>query len=343
MRSLWEFTNDCAGAIIEHGVAHSVGFRRTAIAFALIVVFVLGGGYMIFLQPPEAFPTHSVLVKIPSGYTARQAGAELAEKHIIASPLFFRATVHIFGGTDGVRAGVYRFNQPIGLALVTKRLLAGAFGIAPVRITIKEGITVREMGDVLAARFPNITAIGFRQAASAYEGYLFPDTYSFLPDVTTQTVIAKLRENFNAHIASLAPKIQASGHSLKSVVIMASLLAREGRTLKEKRMIAGILWNRIRIGMPLQVDAVFGYIFKKQTYSPSLADLKVDSPYNTYTHRGLPPGPIDNPGLDSLLAAVTPAKTKYLYYLTGTAGEMHYALTLAGHTRNRVRYLHQRL
>ena len=104
-------------------------------------------------------------------------------------------------------------------------------------------------------------------------------------------------------------------------------------------MVAGILWHRIALGMPLQVDAVFGYIFDKQTFSPSLADLKVDSPYNTYTHRGLPPGPISNPGLESLLAAATPTKTSYLYYLTGSDGAMHYAKTLAQHKANRVKYL----
>ncbi len=122
---------------------------------------------------------------------------------------------------------------------------------------------------------------------------------------------------------------------------MASLLEREARTLKEKRMISGILWNRINKNMPLQVDAVFGYIFGKPTFSPSFADLKVKSSYNTYIHRGLPPGPISNPGLDSLLAAATPTKTAYLYYLTGTNGKMYYSKTLAEHNAHSVRYLHR--
>ncbi|HQU07839.1 MAG: hypothetical protein B7X04_01145 [Parcubacteria group bacterium 21-54-25] len=305
---------------------------------AIALVLVIGAGYVLFLKPPAAFPS-GALVDIPEGYTARQAADTLAAQQIIASPELFTVLVRVLGGNDGVQAGVYRFNQPLGLAAVTERLLTGNLGLSPVRITLPEGLTVREMGDVIAKQFPNITTEDFRTAGARYEGYLFPDTYSFLPDITTKTIISTMRQNFDTRVASITPEIQSSGHSLSSIVIMASLLEKEGRTLEEKRMIAGILWNRIRIGMPLQVDAVFGYIFEKPTYSPSLADLKVASPYNTYTHKGLPPGPIDNPGLDSLLAAATPTKTNYLYYLTGTDGKMHYATTLAGHNRNRARYL----
>ena len=105
-------------------------------------------------------------------------------------------------------------------------------------------------------------------------------------------------------------------------------------------MIAGILWNRLERNMPLQADAVFGYIFDRDTYSPSFADLKVDSPYNTYTHKGLPPGPICNPGLDSIQAALHPAKTNYLYYLVDKNGVIHYATTYAEHRLNEQKYLH---
>ncbi|MBP9816793.1 MAG: endolytic transglycosylase MltG, partial [Candidatus Pacebacteria bacterium] len=103
--------------------------------------------------------------------------------------------------------------------------------------------------------------------------------------------------------------------------------------------VSGILWNRIELGMPLQVDAVFGYIQDTQTYSPSFDDLEIESPYNTYRNKGLPPGPIANPGVNSILAAVTPTKTEYLYYLTGRDGKMYYAETFEAHKANRARYL----
>ena len=117
-------------------------------------------------------------------------------------------------------------------------------------------------------------------------------------------------------------------------------MEKEARTDTDRHIVAGILWNRIKLGMPLQVDAVFGYIFNRSTYSPSPVDLKVDSPYNTYTHRGLPPTPICNTGLAALEASANPAKTSYLYYLTGHDGLMHYATTYAGHQANLKKYLY---
>jgi UPF0755 protein len=120
---------------------------------------------------------------------------------------------------------------------------------------------------------------------------------------------------------------------------MASLLEREANTAKDRRIVAGILWERLKIGMPLQVDAVFSYILEKDAYAPLFEDLKIESPYNTYLYRGLTPTPIGNPGIDAILAAAEPTKTKYLYYLTGKDGHMYYATTFAGHQSNREKYL----
>ncbi len=328
-------------AFFKRRIVRFLSKRWGIVEWAIItLVLLLMGGYATFVQPPSAFPV-GITVVIPQGETARKIATTLTEKHIITSPALFKVLVRTTGGKSGVQAGTYRFNEPLGLFSVTYRLLRGQLGIAPLHITLSEGMTTLEMGNTLAVRFPNISSTGFHSAAKQYEGYLFPDTYSFLPSVTIQTVISTMRKNFYTHISSINPQIIASKHSLKDIVVMASLLEREARTLKEKRMISGILWNRINKNMPLQVDAVFGYIFGKPTFSPSFADLKVKSSYNTYIHRGLPPGPISNPGLDSLLAAATPTKTAYLYYLTGTNGKMYYSKTLAEHNAHSVRYLHR--
>lgn len=314
--------------------------KRRWIKYTVSLLFFLlvGISFVVFFLPPLEFP-RGVFVDIPNGYTAKQAGAILQKKHVIIFPRLFRLLVRTSGNATGVKAGVYSFNQPAGLVAVTRRLLEGEFGIAPVTILFKQGMTVRQMSALLDKRLPSITSYNFQKVAMQYQGYLFPDTYTFPPNATADTIVSVMRKNFDIHIASIAPDIRASGYSVKEIVTIASLLEREGRTLKEKRMIAGILRHRLRIGMPLQVDAVFSYIFNKPPYSPTLADLKVKSPYNTYTHKGLPPGPIDNPSLESLLAAATPTKTNYLYYLTGVDGKMHYSKTLIGHNRNIVRYL----
>jgi UPF0755 protein len=120
---------------------------------------------------------------------------------------------------------------------------------------------------------------------------------------------------------------------------MASILEREANNPEDMRIVAGILWNRLDIDMPLQVDAVFGYIRQENGYTPTAEDLQLDSPYNTYRNRGLPPTPISNPGLDALLAAVQPEETPYLYYLTGRDGKMYYGRTFEDHKRNRALYL----
>ena len=136
-----------------------------------------------------------------------------------------------------------------------------------------------------------------------------------------------MRSTFDEKTKDIAPT--------RDVIIMASMLEKEARQLETRRVIAGILWKRLERGMPLQVDAVFGYILDRDTFSPSLNDLSINSPYNTYTHTGLPPGPIGNPGLESLDAALHPVETPYWYYLTGADGTMHYARTFAEHVANR--------
>ena len=133
--------------------------------------------------------------------------------------------------------------------------------------------------------------------------------------------------------------LKKSGKTLREVVIMASLLEKEAAKTEDRRMVAGILWKRISIGMPLQVDAVFPYIIGKNTFDLTRADLKVDSPYNTYKYKGLPVGPIANPGLDSMVAAMTPVKSNYIFYLTDMQSKFHFSVTYAQHLANQKKYL----
>ena len=152
-------------------------------------------------------------------------------------------------------------------------------------------------------------------------------------------MLAVFEENFNVKIKSIDDAIRAFKKPLKDIVIMASILEAEARTTETRRIIAGILWKRLDIGMPLQVDAAFQYIDGKTTFQLATSDLETDSPYNTYTRKGLPPTPITNPGLDAILATITPIKTPYLYYLTDKDGKMHYAVTHEGHLANKEKYL----
>lgn len=307
-------------------------------AAALVLVALLVGGYRLTLAPPANFTPGSTVV-IASGSSAPLVAQTLANAHIIAHPTVLRLFLRLTGASDRIQAGAYRFNTPENVFVVAYRLVTGAYGLPAVRMTFIEGTTVREMATQVADAFPGISAQDFFAAGQSDEGYLFPDTYFFPPSANAASIIAAMRANFDTKITPLSDEVNASGHSLSDIVIMASLVEKEARTSVNRRIVAGVLYNRLKLGMPLQVDAVFGYIYGRDTYSPSYADLTVNSPYNTYTHIGLPPGPIDNPGLDSLEAALNPTQTNYLYYLTDKNGVMHYATTYAQHQANKKKYL----
>lgn len=305
---------------------------------ALILIILTVVGYRTTFSPPSTFPSGSI-IKIARGTSASEVATQLADAQVIAHPRLLQAFLRVSGGSVRIQAGPYLFKTPENLFTISYRLVTGEYGVPPARITFPEGGTARDTAERVHDAFPDISVSDFISKAQPHEGYLFPDTYLFLPSADADTIIKTMRENFDIKIVPLADDIQASGHTLSDIVIMASLIEKEARTSAVRRMVSGILWNRMKLGMPLQVDAVFGYINGRDTYSPTFDDLKVDSPYNTYLHKGLPPGPISNPGFDSLDAALHPTKTDYLYYLTGTDGVMHYATTYAAHQANQRKYL----
>lgn len=307
-----------------------------AVAFALALLLV--GGYQFLFAPPADFPSGSI-ASIARGSSAPLVAEQFAAVRLIKHPRLLLLVLRVSGASAMVQAGAYLFAKPESLFVVAYRIAVGAYGLPPVRLTFPEGTSVRQAAALVSGALPEVKAADFLRAAQSYEGYLFPDTYLFPPTADAASIVALLRANFDTKIATLSADIVAAGRPISDIVTLASLVEKEGRTTKSRRMIAGILLNRLNLGMPLQVDAVFGYINGRDTYSPSFADLEIDSPYNTYTHKGLPPGPICNPGMDALQAVLHPTKSGYLYYLTGKDDRMHYATTFAGHKANRIKYL----
>lgn len=309
---------------------------RSAVGLAVLVV--LSGIYLVYLGPPSDFPANTIVV-VARGSSLPEVAAELADARIVRNPTVLRYLIKATGSAGLIKAGPYLFDHPENALAVAVRLTTGNYGLPPAKITFPEGSTVRDMAAKVADALPLISANDFQAAGKQYEGYLFPDTYTFPPDATSASIVAAMRANFDAKLAPLMGDIRASGRSLSDTVILASLVEKEARTTENRKLVAGVLENRLRLHMPLQVDAVFGYIFGRDTYSPTFEDLRVVSPYNTYTHAGLPPGAIDNPGLDSLTAVIHPTVSNYLYYLTDKNGVMHYATTYAEHLANQQKYL----
>ena len=196
-----------------------------------------------------------------------------------------------------------------------------------------------QIATLAKSAFSNFDIEKFIKLARPDEGYLFPDTYRLLPMVSPEELITAMRENFDKKILVADKEVRAFGRPLADVIKMASYLEEEVRLTQTRRLVAGILWKRLDIGMPLQIDSTFQYVGNGNTYQLTLDDLTIDSPYNTYKYKGLTPTPISNPGLDSILAAVTPIESRYFYFLTDKDGRMHYAVTHDEHVANKERYL----
>ncbi len=302
-----------------------------------VLIFLL---YFVTLSAPLDFPA-GTLVKIVKGKSTLDIAKDLEQRHIVRSALVLAALAKAYGGQRAIIAGEYFFPGQENAFTVARRLASGDYELTPIRVTIPEGASAREMTALLEQKIPDFDADVFFDTARPKEGYLFPDTYFFLPGVDPQLVVYALLENFKNKMLSPNARdaLAASKRPLADIITMASLLEKEAPQTKDRKIIAGILWHRIAVGMPLQVDAVFPYIIGVNSLQLTQKQLKTDSPYNTYTNLGLPPGPIANPGLDAILSAMTPTKTNYVFYLSDLHGNFHYCVTYACHLANQRRYL----
>jgi len=327
--------NEIEGTLSEHWRRHT---NRRTIIVALLAGLCAALLYVYFIQPPDDFPT-GTLVSIPEGATLAETSASFESLDVVRSGLALKVLVTLSGNSRDVHAGDYLFKEPASLFSVARAIAVGAYGLEPVRVRIPEGATTKRMATILsAAHLQRFDAADFLAKAQPQEGYLFPDTYFFLPNTTAATVIKAMRQNFDDQLATIAPQLASSTHSLSDIVIMASILEREAYNTTDRRMIAGVLWNRLGRGMPLQVDVTFAYTLGKGTFQLTKKDLTTPSPYNTYINKGLPPTPIGSPSLDSLLAALTPIKNDYLYFLADKHGITHYCKNYACQVANKAKY-----
>jgi len=311
---------------------------RAKILIAAIVFFVLAGNFwLFFLSAPKNFPSGKTVV-IEKGTGLAEISGKLKKGELVRSKYAFALYARAFNKSKKIKYGKYLFNEPVSVFALVGRLAKGEFGFKPIKVTITEGLTAKDIaelflavkppfGGLTAKIFENFDKEEFLEKTKNLEGYLFPDTYLFLPGAETDDVIRTMTDNFK----------KKAGDATKDIVIMASLIEKEVPDSGDRKIVSGILWKRLKLGMALQVDAVFPYITGKREVL--LDDLKIDSPYNTYLHKGLPPGPISNPGLDAIEAARNPKESPYLYYLSGQDGKTHFSKTYEEHLRNKEKYL----
>lgn len=325
------------------------GRGAKALLISILILVLSTAVLSFYLLPSADFPAGKIIT-VKKGASLSATATLFEEEHLIRSQAVFQLCIALTGGDRKVASGDYYFKEPIGSCSLASRLTSGKSGIPQFRAVITEGMTNRDIADLLTPKdtsdplVPNLAKFDprfFMDHAHSNEGFLFPDTYFFASNATAQTVETTLRNNFDKKIEPFSRAIEESGHSLRDVVVMASIIEKEARTPEDMALVSGILWKRIKLGMPLQVDATFFYLLGKQSSELTESDLATKSAYNTYKNKGLPAGPIGNPGLTAIKSAIDPKESPYLYYLSGGDGVMHYAKTFDEHKVNKVKYLNR--
>lgn len=298
------------------------------------------------LQPADSAATETKRITVTPGSSVTAIGNQLKEEGVIRSPLAFRFVVWQQKLQNKIQAGSFELSPSATPGEVAQALTQGT---EDVWVTIREGLRATEIGEQLDQELENFdsSSSDFAETCLENEGYLFPETYLVPREFTTRAMCNYLRSQFDLVLTEeWQTAIESSGYTERQLVTLASIIEREARDADDMKMVAGILHNRLEIGMPLQVDATLqyikGYDQARQTWwSPPLAvDKELNSPYNTYQNAGLPPGPISNPGRNALKAAIFPTENEYFYYISNSDGsEMHYAVTYEQHQRNIDLYL----
>lgn len=320
--------------IMEEKPRSLVRFFLGGVGVLLIIVCV-----SIFSGRAPADFISGTVVSIPSGASTKDAGNILAAAQVVRSSSLFQAVVTSLMNRKGVIAGDFQFDKKMNVVGVARMLTRGNFGGTQIKITIPEGSSNREVAKIIAQVIPGWNTEEFLAKVKDKEGFLFPETYIVFKSITVDAMIELLKNEYEKKIGPLRTDIAVSGKTENQIIIMASLLEKEAKNATEAKVVAGILWTRIRAGLPLQVDAPFLYVLGKTSEQLKISDLQKDGPYNTYTRKGLPVGPIGNPGVAMIKAAIYPQASPYLYYLHGNDGVIRYAKTYDEHLANKKKYL----
>lgn len=328
---------------------------------ALLIIGWIGWKifYTLEVRSVDAESEERVPVTIESGSSTDMIADLLYQKELIRSPLAFKAAVKKEGLAGKLQAGSFVLMKSMSADDIAQALTTGK--TSEVSVTVPEGYTVKDIDAVLTKKGLikegelincsndcDFSSFGFLKPSGTQakrggkvEGYLYPDTYfvsseEFVP----KFFIERLLGTFRARVVdAYADEIQRSGRTVHEIVTMASLIEEETRTDEERAIVSGILWKRFDQGIGLYVDASNRYILNKPTAAITAADLEMDSPYNLRKYRGLPPGPIANPSVASIEAAINPESSPYYYYLHGNDGQIRYAVTNDEHNVNKAKYL----
>lgn len=320
--------------------------KKFILLWTLLGFFLLITPLMVFytLSQPVSTQTETIRFVIPKGQAISIIGSRLEESGLIKNAFVFRLIVSFTNLAPAIQAGSFDIAPNLTTYEVAKQLTTGT---QDTWITILEGWRTEEIAESLAQQdLDSFDQEEFLELAKDSEGMLFPDTYLVPREMSTENIHSMLVNTFERKIVQgLSEEISESNRDFEDVLIMASLVEREARSYEQMRQVAGILWNRIDLGMALQVDAtlqyVAGYNTQEQTWwaPPTAAQKQLESSFNTYLHPGLPPQPIANPGFDAIKATLLPLESDDLFYIHANDGSIYTAETLEQHNANINKYL----
>ena len=306
----------------------------------LILIFLTLGIFFIWqgiYLPKDLFGEEKFFL-VEKGQGLFQIAEDLEKEGLIKNAFYFKTYVLLKNQARSLQAGEYLLSPSMRISEITQKIISG--DIVKEEITIIEGWNLKDIGFYFENR-------GMFQAEELYderadlEGYFFPDTYQTRRGATLEEIIKMVTGNFNKKLTKeLREEIERQGKTISEIVTMASIIEKEVQTLEDKEIVSGIFWKRIKEKKPLQSCATIAYIKGVNQWRYSFEDTRIESPYNTYLNLGLPIGPISNPGLDSIKAAIFPKKTDYNYFLNDPeTGKTIFSKTLEEHNIAKVKYL----
>jgi len=320
--------------------------RKALLLFIIFLLFFSSWFYFEVNSLPKD-TAKKIYFYVEKGKSARSIARDLTEEKIIKKKWPFILAYKLFFHNETLKAGEYVFNLPVSVKDVLSTLADGKMALHP--ITVPEGLTIRETAGLLesllllnAEDFIKASActesiFSFDKKARNLEGYLYPETYYFPRNITAKETVSAMVDQFN-RVFSEEWKTRANeiGMTVREIVILASLIEKETSLSEEKSSISAVFHNRLKKGMKLDCDPTIIYALKQENrFKGNLRkkDLKLDNPYNTYLYSGLPPGPIANPGKDSLRAALYPCDNNYLYFVSKNDGSHHFSRSFKEHQR----------
>lgn len=329
--------------------------KRTFSGLSILIIFagLIAVLYIIYFLNTPSSPGKPLQLNIITGQSAWQISKTLEKDRIITDAGMFMLTSRILGKAKHLQAGTYVFEGNHYPLEVMNILFRGR--TLKYRITIPEGSNIYQIGEIISATglitkeifirtaFSEKTIAFFKVDAPSMEGYLYPDTYFLTPRMTPLEIMAKLHDRFtHVYTVKIEQRAEELGLNRTQVLTLASIIEKEAISPSDKPLISSVFFNRLTRGMRLQSDptAVYGIDGFKGRIAPD--DLQRESPYNTYRHKGLPPGPICNPGSESIKAVLWPAKTDYLYFVSRGDGTHAFSNSLTEHNRAISENLRQR-